>query len=80
MKLYDLPRYSYVKILDEKVKQPIANYPIKEENDIIFFDHIDGMYSFCVDNEGNIIHLAAWTEVEIVDKPKSGDYKINLPK
>lgn len=31
------------------------------------FDHIDGMYSFCKDRDGNIIHPAAWTEVEVID-------------
>ncbi len=31
--------------------------------DFLFFDHIDGMYSYCKDTAGNVIHLAAWTEV-----------------
>lgn len=30
---------------------------------VIFFDHIDGMYSYCRDMLGNIIHLTAWLEV-----------------
>ena len=30
------------------------------------FDHIDGMYSLCY-TEGNVVHLPAWTEVEIVE-------------
>ena len=32
----------------------------------VYFDHIDGMYSFCKDAAGNIVHVAAWTEVEPV--------------
>lgn len=32
-----------------------------------FFDHIDGMYSFCKDKAGNICHPAAWTEVEVIE-------------
>lgn len=30
---------------------------------VIFFDRIDGMYSYCKDMLGNTIHLAAWLEV-----------------
>ena len=33
------------------------------------FDHIDGMYSLCY-NGGDIVHLPAWTEVEIVEVEK----------
>jgi hypothetical protein len=31
----------------------------------IFFDHIDGMYSYCKRENGEIIHLVAWQEVDI---------------
>lgn len=30
---------------------------------VIFFDHVDGMYSYCKDMLGNTIHLTAWLEV-----------------
>ena len=46
---------------------------IKAE-DVIFFDHIDGMYSLCFGVDPNmkpqadkICHMAAWTEVEIIE-------------
>jgi hypothetical protein len=29
------------------------------------FHHIDGMYSYCTDNENNVYHIAAWEEVSI---------------
>jgi hypothetical protein len=29
------------------------------------FKHIDGMYSYCLTQEGNVVHLKAWTEVEV---------------
>ena len=29
------------------------------------FKHIDGMYSYCTDDDGNVVHLSAWTEVQI---------------
>ncbi len=33
------------------------------DNEVIFFSHIDGMYSYCVSLQNEIIHLAAWCEV-----------------
>jgi hypothetical protein len=36
---------------------------IQIENDVLFFDHIDGMYSYCLTLADEIVHLAAWTEV-----------------
>ena len=36
---------------------------VKLDTDVFFFDHIDGMYSYCKDMAGNVIHLAAWTQV-----------------
>lgn len=52
MKLYEVPRNSYIKL---------------GNGEVYFFDHIDGMYSYCKDKEGNVLHFAAWSEVEIVD-------------
>lgn len=34
----------------------------------VFFDHIDGMYSFCMDMNNNIVHLAAFTDVHPLKK------------
>ncbi len=31
----------------------------------IFFEKIDGMYSICKDANGDVLHLAAFTEVTI---------------
>ena len=50
MKLYEVPRNSRI-ILTE----------VEELN----FHHIDGMYSYCTDDKGNIIHLSASTDVKI---------------
>lgn len=56
MKLYEVPKQSKIKLIDS--------------DDIFYFDHIfvhiDGMYSFCLDKNKQIVHLAAWSEVEIV--------------
>jgi len=48
MKLYEVPRKSYIRL----------------DDDTFFFDHVDGMYSYCLDMKGNVVHLAAWAEVE----------------
>jgi len=41
------------------------------DDEVLFFDHIDGMYSYCVSLQNEIIHLAAWTEVmPLVKKDK----------
>jgi hypothetical protein len=54
MKLYDVPRNTRIvaKLGDDNVLR-------------LNFDHVDGMYSYCTDDEGNVVHLAAWAEVEI---------------
>lgn len=57
--LYNLPRDVRIKVKDLKV-----NGVLTEE---INFHHIDGMYSLCTDDEGNIFHLNATLEVEMID-------------
>ena len=53
-------------------KEPIAPlYSVKPKNYIqlptsevvYYFDHIDGLFSYCLDMFGDTIHLAAWTDV-----------------
>ena len=68
MQLHEVPNKTYVKIINEN--EDISCPPDSREiqsGDIIFFDHIDGMYSFCKNSNGDLVHLAAWTEVEIVE-------------
>ena len=43
--------------------------PPIEDNEVIFFHHIDGMYSLCENQRGEIVHLVAWQEVEVVEAP-----------
>lgn len=50
MKLYDVPRNTRVVLYDGTV---------------INFHHIDGMYSYCTTDSGDVVHLAAWTDVEV---------------
>ena len=65
MKLYDVPRRTYVKVIGESSAPPEAREVSKDE--IVFFDHLDGAYSYCKDEYSNIVHLPAWQEVEIVN-------------
>ena len=30
---------------------------------VYYFDHIDGMYSYCLDMFGDTVHLVAWMDV-----------------
>ena len=51
MKLYEVPNKTMVQT---------------KEGYTYFFDHIDGMYSYCTNENGQVLHLQAWEEVEIV--------------
>ena len=52
MILYDVPRHTHVKIIGEE--------------EVYYFNHIDGMSSYCLNSKKEVVHLAAFTEVEIV--------------
>lgn len=65
MKLYEVPRNSKIRLLEPDTQTPPYS-PGIEFSDIIEFHHIDGMYSYCKNSKGEVIHPAAWTEVEIV--------------
>jgi len=56
MKLYEVPN-------DTKIVVPIKGVDYE-----LMFYHIDGMYSYCTDIEGNVVHLSAWTEVNIKEE------------
>ena len=57
MKLYECPRNCKIRLIGKDGK-PTA--------DVFQFDHVDGMYSLCFDDKDHPVHLAAWTDVEIV--------------
>lgn len=52
MKLYDVPRNTKIRLVST--------------GEEIMFHHIDGMYSYCKTLTGDICHIVAWEEVEIV--------------
>ena len=63
--LYELNKGDYFTIADNELKTP----PTHDAVDLYakyWFGHIDGMYSYCKDPEGKIVHFAAWTKVKKV--------------
>lgn len=59
MKLYELPRNSKFQIVDGGTDFVAKTYLLK---------HIDGMYSYCYDDKGEVVHIAAFADVEKVDE------------
>ena len=64
MKLHDVPNGSKIRVIGG-IHTPPASLNINSE-DILYFGHLDGMYSYCEDMDGNVVHLVAGAEVEIV--------------
>lgn len=50
MKLFDVPNNSLIRV----------------NNIIIRFHHLDGMYSYCTTKEGQVVHVFAGEEVEVI--------------
>jgi hypothetical protein len=62
MKLFEVPKYNTVKLANGTV---------------LNFHHIDGMYSYCTDEDGKVHHIAAWADVEIVQPYEQHTQKEN---
>lgn len=58
MKLYTVPKNSTI-VLKEGIE--------------LKFHHVDGMYSVCTDEEGNVYHISASEEVEVKPKEAKND-------
>jgi len=71
MKLYEVQPGSKIKVKSD-IKVPPGAPNITEEQ-ILIFNHVDGMYSKCLDLSGNIVHLVAWAEVELVNDKNTED-------
>ena len=64
-KLYDVPRNTRIKVVVEDKVPPGA--PQIKEGEELNFRSIDGMYSYCTRDNGEVVHLVAWTEVKILN-------------
>jgi hypothetical protein len=56
MNLYEVPRNTKIKFKDNEGNETT-----------LLFGHVDGMYSYCTDDNGNVVHLAAWADVEVAE-------------
>lgn len=68
MKLYDVPNKTWVMPIEETKAPPEAREVSVGEP--VLFHHVDGMYSYCTDIWGKVVHLPAWQEVAITGEPK----------
>jgi len=66
LKLFEVERKRWV-IPVEDAKAPPGARPVKG-GEPVFFEHVDGMYSLCIDVNGNPVHLPAWQEVRYKDE------------
>lgn len=55
MKLYNLPRDTFFTIVGD------------ESNTVYFLENLDGMFSYCKNEAGNVIHFSASLEVDIYE-------------
>jgi len=51
MKLYELPRHTYFTVEHDP------------SNEVFYFDHLDGMYSYCLTENKEVVHFPVWTPV-----------------
>jgi len=61
--LYDLPRDTYFKLAPTDVVQVPPDSNEFQLSGVYKFLGLDGMYSRCIDKDGNLHHFAAWTNV-----------------
>lgn len=52
MKLFDVPKGSRIRVGGVELT----------------FHHLDGMYSYCTLDDGSVVHVAAWEDVEVLDE------------
>ena len=62
VKLYEVPKNSRIRIEGLEV-----NGVLTEE---LNFHHVDGMYSLCITDDDEIVHIAAFAECEIIEQNK----------
>ena len=66
MKLHEVPRRTIVRVMTEATVPPASDAVGRGE--LIRFYNLDGMFSRCRNERGNIVHLSVCTDVEIVER------------
>jgi len=70
-KLYNCNRGCTFRIIDTKFPPDYPPELVEELKKRTFKLHkIDGMYSYCTDDKGEVHHPVAWSEVEILAEGK----------
>jgi len=67
MQLHKVPRSEngiWVRVLEDQDGPPDSGG--FKTGEMVLFYHVDGMYSYCKDRAGQLVHLRAWAEVEVV--------------
>jgi hypothetical protein len=64
MKLYEVPNNTRIRVITKAVTPPFGK--VADPGDELLYHHPDGMYSYCTNDNGDVIHLAGFSEVEIV--------------
>jgi hypothetical protein len=59
--------------LNEIPKQSKIFCEVSDDSKYVTFDHLDGLYSYCVSEKGAVIHLSRFTPLTAVE----GGYKID---
>lgn len=65
MKLHELPKGTKFRLTEDCKAPPDIGGYAKEM--VMRLVNIDGMYSYCITEGGNIVHPVAWAKVEVVD-------------
>ena len=65
MEAHEVKYGTRVKVICKNVNTPPASLPVKQ-GDVIKILGIDGRYCKGMDAKGDIVYIAAWTEVEYV--------------
>lgn len=55
LKLYEVKRDTRVRVMED-------DFDLE-----VHYHHLDGAYSYCTTDDGEVVHLAAWTKVEVLD-------------
>jgi hypothetical protein len=64
MKLYEVPRNTWIRVNVPNTMAPLDARTARPRERIKFIN-LDGMYSYCLDEQGGVVHLPVDMEVEI---------------
>ena len=68
MKLYDVPINTRIKIIGGVIAPPGSPNILEQEE--LIFKSLNGTYSYCTRDNGEVIHLAGWVNVEVLKQKK----------